>query len=167
VPCLPDLRRTRRGRGLRPHELIVRDVFLGDESAEALRQAQDRPALQRVKWEATIRSHHLGGGAAPDRAGAGRRVFTDFEMVYSILREGRRRAPGDGNRGHAAPGGRLPGRLGSRGGGKIAFRNVNVSPGRARLRHGRAVEDRCGRVEAILKSKDALVEWVKQAIPIA
>ena len=118
---------------LKPARLIVRDVHLGNESAERLRRAKTDLPFAEVKWEAVI--DRITSAATPrqnERVPAGI-IFEPFEFVYSLYDL-------DGA-GCAADIEWLPslfrvmemleddylGGYGSRGAGKIAFRNVIVT----------------------------------------
>lgn len=149
-----------------PTRLIVRDVFLGDASAKALQDAQTDLPFSEVKWEATI--DRVTSAAVPrqiERVPAGA-VFEKFEMVFSVY--------------HARDIDRLAtvieamqlleddylGGLGSRGSGKIAFEGIKIY---ARNRVDYGTQQPWGgdasSVAVILKQKDALIQWAKQAIP--
>ena len=150
-----------------PTRLIVRDVFLGNESAEALQHAQTDLPYSEVKWEATI--DRITSAAVPrqiERVPAGA-FFTDFEMVYSVYeKEDIERLATVVEAMQLLEDDYLGG-LGSRGGGKIAFRNVAVSA-RSCADYGTVVEWKGPRrVGSILEGKAALIDWVQQAIPIA
>jgi len=151
-----------------PTRLIVRDVFLGDDSARALEGAQTDLPYSEVKWEATI--DRVTSAAVPrqiERVPAGA-VFQGFEMVYSIY---------DG-----ADLDRLAtvieamqlleddylGGLGSRGGGKIAFQDVSIYA-RNRSSYGttNTWDGDTGSVARILEQKDELIAWARRTIPTA
>ena len=149
-----------------PTRLIVRDVFLGDDSAKALEEAQTDLPFSEVKWEATI--DRITSAAVPrqiERVPAGA-VFEDFEMVYSVY--------------DAADVDRLTtvveamqlleddylGGLGSRGGGKIRFQNLTIYA-RNRANYGRPVEwgGDASSVASILAQEEALIDWARQTVP--
>jgi CRISPR-associated protein Csm3 len=106
--------------------LVVRDVQLTDESAEALNSAKTDLPFSEVKWEAAI--DRVTSAAVPrqlERVPAGA-VFGLAEMVYSIYEaadldrftnvvEGMQLLEDD-----------YLGGSGSRGSGKIVFRNIRV-----------------------------------------
>ena len=150
-----------------PTRLVVRDVSLGDKSAKALEQAQTDMPYSEVKWEATI--DRVTSAAVPrqiERVPAGA-VFEGFELVYSVY--------------HASDLARLVGvvealqlleddylgGLGSRGGGKIAFEQIEIYA-RNRDNYGRKQEweGDAGSVARILEQQDELIKWAGQAIPI-
>lgn len=118
---------------LKPARLLVRDVHLGNESVERLHHAKTDLPFAEVKWEAAI--DRITSAATPrqnERVPAGI-IFEPFEFVYSLYDL-------DGA-GCAADVEWLPslfrvmemleddylGGYGSRGAGKIAFRNVTVT----------------------------------------
>lgn len=128
----PDNQR-RQWTRLKPARLIVRDVHLGSEAADRLRRAKTDLPFAEVKWEAVI--DRITSAAVPrqnERVPAGT-IFAPFEFVYSLYDL-------DGA-GCEADVEWLPslfrvmemleddylGGYGSRGAGKIAFRNVNVT----------------------------------------
>jgi CRISPR-associated protein Csm3 len=121
-----------------PTRLIVRDVFLGDESAKVLEEAQTDLPFSEVKWEATI--DRVTSAAVPrqiERVPAGA-VFEEFEMVYSVY--------------DAADLDRLS---------TIYARN-REDYGKTDDWKGDASS-----VARILEQKDDLITWAKQAIPTA
>ena len=149
-----------------PTRLIVRDVFLGDESAKALEEAQTDLPYSEVKWEATI--DRVTSAAVPrqiERVPAGT-VFESFEMVFSLY--------------DAKDVERLAtvvqamqlleddylGGLGSRGSGKIAFEQLQIRA-RNRTDYGTAHlwPGDASSVAKILEQKDALIAWASQTIP--
>ena len=149
-----------------PTRLIVRDVFLGDDSAKKLQAAQTDMPFSEVKWEATI--DRVTSAAVPrqiERVPA-RALFEGFEMVYTVY------GPADV--------GRLAiviqamqlleddylGGLGSRGSGKIAFQGVKIQV-RNRADYGdqQTWGGDTSNVANILKHKDELIAWVNSAIP--
>ena len=150
-----------------PTRLVVRDVFMSDASAEQLQAAQTDLPFSEVKWEATI--DRVTSAAVPrqiERVPAGAE-FEDFEMVYSIY--------------DVRDVGRLItvveamqlleddylGGLGSRGGGKIAFRNLAISA-RSSQDYGARKEwpEEVTSVADVLAHKEALLRWVRDAIPV-
>ena len=149
-----------------PTRLIVRDVFLGDESAKALEAARTDLPFSEVKWEATI--DRVTSAAVPrqiERVPAGA-VFESFEMVFSLydardverlatVIEAMQLLEDD-----------YLGGLGSRGGGKIAFEGLKIYA-RNRADYGQTHDwpGDAGSVAKILEQKDALVAWARRAIP--
>jgi CRISPR-associated protein Csm3 len=109
-----------------PTSLVVRDVYLSDASAKALNDAQTDFPYTEIKWEATI--DRVTSAATPrqiERVPAGS-VFENFELVYNIYDE-----PGKAHFAEALKAMQLLeedylGGLGSRGGGKVAFRIKNI-----------------------------------------
>ncbi|MGD2206716.1 MAG: type III-A CRISPR-associated RAMP protein Csm3 [Anaerolineae bacterium] len=149
-----------------PTRLIVRDVFLGDDSAKRLQDAQTDLPYSEVKWEATI--DRVTSAAVPrqiERVPAGA-VFEDFEFVYSIY------DPADLDRlATVVEAMQLLeddylGGLGSRGGGKIAFEGVKIY---ARDRDDYGTKDLwdgdASSVARILEQKKELLAWARQTIP--
>jgi CRISPR-associated protein Csm3 len=119
---------------LKPTRLLVRDVLLAKdhEATERLRQAKTDMPFAEVKWEATI--DRITSAAVPrqnERVPAGA-VFAPFELVYSLYD-----LDGSGVQRDVE---RLQyvfkamelleddylGGYGSRGAGKVTFRNINV-----------------------------------------
>jgi CRISPR-associated protein Csm3 len=150
-----------------PTRLVVRDVFMSDDSADKLQAAQTDLPFSEVKWEATI--DRVTSAAVPRQiervpAGAG---FENFEMVYSIY--------------HADDIARLVtvveamqlleddylGGLGSRGGGKIVFQNLAISA-RSSTDYGKKVDwpQAVASVSDVLKQKDELLKWVRDTITV-
>jgi CRISPR-associated protein Csm3 len=148
-----------------PTRLIVRDVLLSDASASKLQAAQTDLPFSEVKWEATI--DRVTSAAVPrqiERVPAGAQ-FEGFEMVYSIY--------------HEADIARLItvveamqlleddylGGLGSRGGGKIAFKNLAIYA-RSSEDYGEKVDwpQEVASVAEVLEHKDVLLKWVRGII---
>ena len=152
-----------------PTRLVVRDVVLSDNSATKLQAAQTDLPFSEVKWEATI--DRVTSAAVPrqiERVPAGAE-FENFEMVYSIY--------------HEADISRLItvveamqlleddylGGLGSRGGGKIAFQNLDIYA-RSSKDYGEKVDCPLTKdqkeitVEEVLKHKGDLLDWVRDTI---
>lgn len=144
-----------------PNRLVVRDVPLTDESAEELRNAKTDLPFTEVKWEAAI--DRVTAAATPrqiERVPAGA-IFGPMEIVFSAY------LPGDAELfwrvveamqlleddylgGH-----------GSRGSGKIAFRNL-----RLKLRHGaQYIEDAqpfmADDLPGLAAQKDVVLNWLK------
>ncbi len=149
-----------------PTRLIVRDVFLSDESAKSLEEVQTDLPYSEVKWEATI--DRVTSAAVPrqiERVPAGA-VFEGFEMVFSLY------DPKDVERlATVIEAMQLLeddylGGLGSRGGGKIAFENLKIY---ARNRENYGTPDPwtgdASKVAKILEQKEALIEWARRTIP--
>jgi len=103
-----------------PTSLVVRDVYLSDDSAARLEPVTDFPYTE-IKWEATI--DRVTSAATPrqiERVPAGA-VFDGFELVYNIYDEpGRDHFPGVLKALQLVEEDYMGG-LGSRGGGKVQF----------------------------------------------
>ena len=151
-----------------PTRLIVRDLFLSKESGEELNAARTDLPYAEVKWEAAI--DRVTSAATPrqiERVPAGT-LFSGFEMVFSVYEEAD-----------------LPrflqvieamqlleddylGGSGSRGSGKIAFQNVQISVRATRSGDGYGREvNGCpasGRVSALLDKRDEIGNWLKENI---
>lgn len=151
-----------------PTRLVVRDVFMSEDSAKKLEEvAQTDLPYTEVKWEAAI--DRVTSAATPrqmERVPAGV-IFSGFEMVFSVYDH-----PGDLQR--------FPdvlesmqlleddylGGQGSRGSGKIAFQNVQVwVRSRADYRQPLLFSEQAMTVAEWLTQKDALINWLRQALP--
>ncbi len=152
-----------------PTRLIVRDVFLSDQSAEELKQARTDLPYAEVKWEAAI--DRVTSAATPrpiERVPAGT-IFTGFEMVFSIYEEG------DLARFiHVIEAMQLLeddylGGAGSRGGGKIQFQNVQLKARSTRASGGYGQEHswqgEAQTVYDLLQQKEAIQAWANDVIP--
>jgi CRISPR-associated protein Csm3 len=157
-----------------PTRLVVRDIFLGEESEKRLReQAQTDLPYTEVKWEAAI--DRVTSAATPrqiERVPADTR-FDGLEMVFSIYE------PGDLDRFvHILEAMQLLqddylGGLGSRGSGKVVFENLSVSV-RSRQNYGHeekwaempGAADGETQVSLVLKepNREKLVAWLKEQI---
>lgn len=153
-----------------PTRLVVRDAFLDDASVARLQQARTDLPFTEVKWEAAI--DRVTSAANPrqvERVPAGA-VFQPFEMIYSIY------TPRD-----------LPafrtvakamqlleddylGGLGSRGSGKIRFRELALF---AKARDGYEQPEAAREVRAfaslqsLLGELDTVVAWLTTQVPVA
>lgn len=150
---------------LNPTRLIVRDVFMSEESAAELQDAETDLPFSEVKWEATI--DRVTSAAVPrqiERVPAGT-VFGDFEMVYSIydvgdvdrlvtVVEAMQLLEDD-----------YLGGLGSRGGGKITFQNLAIYA-RNSSNYGDRFDwpEEVASVADVLAHKSALLAWVGETI---
>jgi len=115
-----------------PTRLVVRDAFLSDESAQKLENAQTDLPYTEVKTEVSI--DRVTSAANPrqmERVPAGA-VFCQAEMVFSLYEGEGCSAKEDLNRLNVLLEGMqlleedYLGGLGSRGSGKIKFRNIQV-----------------------------------------
>lgn len=154
-----------------PTRLIVRDVLLDDDNAKKLRkEAQTDQPYTEVKWEAAI--DRVTSAATPrqiERVPAGT-LFTGFEMVFSIYEEG------DLTRfTHVLEAMQLLeddylGGAGSRGGGKIQFKNLTLKARATRTEDGYSAEHpwdgKADTVFDLLQQKQAVQDWAKQSIPL-
>jgi CRISPR-associated protein Csm3 len=109
-----------------PTSLIVRDAHLSKASAEALEKAQTDFPFTEIKWEATI--DRVTSAATPrqiERVPAGA-IFEGFELAYGIYdAAGVRHFPVALKALQLVEEDTLGG-LGSRGGGKVAFRITKI-----------------------------------------
>jgi len=154
-----------------PTRLVVRDVFLAEESAQRLREeAKTDLPYTEVKWEAAI--DRVTSAATPrqiERVPADT-IFSGFEMVFSIY------APADIDRFiNVIEAMQLLeddylGGLGSRGGGKIRFENLSLALRATRSEGGYGEEipweGPTGSVAELLEQRDALRTWLREAIPL-
>lgn len=144
-----------------PTSLVVRDVYLGKESAGQLEKAETDFPYTEIKWEATI--DRVTSAAVPrqiERVPAGA-IFEGFELVYSIYDAvGRDHFPVVLKALQLVEEDYLGG-LGSRGSGKVEFQVNEVY---ARLGEGYTKVTfelpEAHRVDDELVAQ--IVEWVKQ-----
>lgn len=109
-----------------PTALVVRDVYLSQASVKALEAAETDFPYTEIKWEATI--DRVTSAATPrqiERVPAGA-VFENFELVYNIYDAAGRDWFSEVLKAMQLLEEDYLGGLGSRGGGKIAFRIRNV-----------------------------------------
>ncbi|MEM7128529.1 MAG: type III-A CRISPR-associated RAMP protein Csm3 [Chloroflexota bacterium] len=145
-----------------PTALVVRDTFLGDESAVALDKARTDMPFTEIKWEATI--DRVTSAATPrqiERVPAGA-IFKDFELVYNVYSR-----TGEGHFKHLLTSMILLeedylGGLGSRGGGKIQFdmNKVYVRKGSLYQEDGMPLEP-----GSVAERRDEIEEWVRSHFP--
>lgn len=105
-----------------PTSLIVRDVFLSQDSTKALDGAKTDFPYTEIKWEATI--DRVTSAATPrqiERVPAGA-VFEGFELVYNIYDQAGLEHFSEVLKAMQLLEEDYLGGLGSRGGGKVAFR---------------------------------------------
>jgi CRISPR-associated protein Csm3 len=105
-----------------PTSLVVRDVRLSDESVKKLNDAQTDFPYTEIKWEATI--DRVTSAATPrqiERVPAGS-VFEGFELVYNIYDAAGRDHFREVLKALQLVEEDYLGGLGSRGGGKVAFK---------------------------------------------
>ncbi len=149
--------------------LVVRDVQLTDESVAALNAAKTDLPFSEVKWEAAI--DRVTSAATPrqmERVPAGA-VFGPTEMVYSVYE-----AADVARFAHVLEGMQLLeddylGGSGSRGSGKVAFRNIRVYT-RARGDYEQKrdfQEEAFPTLQALSEQKDALLSWLESdGVPV-
>jgi CRISPR-associated protein Csm3 len=149
-----------------PTSLVVRDVFLSEESASLLEKAKTDLPYSEIKWEATI--DRVTSAAVPrqiERVPAGA-IFSGFEMVYSIYdEEGLEHLPRVLEAMQLLEDDYLGG-LGSRGGGKVRFLNLRITV-RGREEYGKEEEWQAGRdrpVSEILTQVEAFKTWIQGII---
>jgi CRISPR-associated protein Csm3 len=151
-----------------PTRLVVRDVFMDDDSAENLeKMAQTDLPYTEVKWEAAI--DRVTSAAVPrqmERVPAGV-AFSGFEMIFSVFEAGdRSRFPYVLQSMQLLQDDYLGGQ-GSRGSGQIEFTNVVVG---ARSRgdyrtQAWSYEGQAWTVGDLLARSDELITWLEQKIP--
>jgi CRISPR-associated protein Csm3 len=152
-----------------PTRLVVRDVCLDDASANRLLAARTDLPFTEVKWEAAI--DRVTSAATPrqfERVPAGA-VFQPFEMIYSVYEP--RDLPGFRTLVNAMQllEDDYLGGLGSRGGGKVHFRDLTVF-GKSRdtyalpesLRDLRSFSS----LDRLLAELDDVVSWLGQKVPV-
>ena len=149
--------------------LVVRDVQLTDESAASLDRAKTDLPFSEVKWEAAI--DRVTSAATPrqmERVPAGA-VFGPSEMVYSIYE-----AADTARFANVVEGMQLLeddylGGSGSRGSGKVAFRDIHVYA-RARGAYGeqRAFrEEPFGSLDELVGQMGVLLAWLgRDGVPV-
>lgn len=153
-----------------PTRLVVRDAYLDDESAARLERARTDPPFTEVKWEAAI--DRVTSAATPrqvERVPAGA-VFRPFEMILSVYEP----RDTDGFRTLARAMQLLQddylGGLGSRGGGKVRFADLEVFA-KSRDGYERPESARQKRtfvsLEALLTELDDVVAWLDAEVPVA
>lgn len=150
-----------------PTLLLVRDALLTDQSADALNKAQTDLAYTELKTEATI--DRVTSAATPrsiERVPAGA-VFGPAELVFSVystkdidrlayVLEAMQLVEDD-----------YLGGYGSRGSGKVAFKNIEVFARSSKdyladplkFKDGQSLD-----LPALLQSKTELLDWVKSSI---
>lgn len=153
-----------------PTRLLVRDAFLSAASVERLERARTDLPFAEVKWEAAI--DRVTSAATPrqiERVPAGA-VFEPFELVYSVYRAedltrfrwfvGMLKLLEDD----------YLGGLGSRGGGKVRFRDLRLF-GKATEGYERAESTRetreFGLLDDLLEGLDQVVDWLGREVPVA
>ena len=148
--------------------LVVRDVQLTKESVAKLNAAKTDLPFSEVKWEAAI--DRVTSAATPrqmERVPAGA-VFGPAEMVYSIYD-----AADVGRFANIVEGMQLLeddylGGSGSRGSGKVAFRNIKlVAKARATYRQGKEYERSFDTLDDLAAALPAVMEWIeKDGVPV-
>lgn len=147
--------------------LVVRDVQLSDDSVKKLNAAKTDLPFSEVKWEAAI--DRVTSAATPrqmERVPAGA-VFGPAEMVYSIYE------PADLDRfANVVEGMQLLeddylGGSGSRGSGKVVFRNVKLTAkSRDSYRQGQDYERTFDSLDDLAAALPTVIEWIKDGIPV-
>ncbi|HET89227.1 MAG TPA: type III-A CRISPR-associated RAMP protein Csm3 [Chloroflexi bacterium] len=149
--------------------LVVRDVQLTDESAEALNKAKTDLPYSEVKWEVAI--DRVTSAATPrqmERVPAGA-VFGPAEMVYSIYDAADLERFADVIDGMQLLEDDYLGGSGSRGSGKVAFRNIRVYT-RAKGSYRKPRDFREApfqNLDELAAQMDALLVWLKKdGVPV-
>ena len=150
--------------GVLPTRLTVRDVPLDEDSARRLAGTRSELPFSEVKWETAL--DRVTAAATPrqiERVPAGT-VFAPLELVYDVYEEA------DVERFlHLLDAMQLMeddylGGLGSRGSGKVAFRNLALTA-RARERYAEeAVFDRTPSLTALVARSDEAVKWLQEIL---
>lgn len=150
--------------GVMPTRLIVRDVPLDEESAQRLARSRTGLPFTEVKWEIAL--DRVTSAAAPrplERVPAGA-VFAPMELVFTVYEEA------DVSRLlHVLDAMRLLqddylGGQGSRGSGKVAFRNLRLT---ARARDRYADEAAYGEglsLHQLMDQEGEVVRWLRQTL---
>jgi CRISPR-associated protein Csm3 len=148
--------------------LVVRDVQLTEESVEALNQAKTDLPFSEVKWEAAI--DRVTSAATPrqmERVPAGA-VFGPAELVYSVYE------PADVARfEYVVEGMQLLeddylGGSGSRGSGKVAFRDIRLmAKARENYRSGQAYERPFDTLDDLAAALPDVLRWLEEeGVPV-
>ncbi|MCP4538872.1 MAG: type III-A CRISPR-associated RAMP protein Csm3 [Chloroflexi bacterium] len=148
--------------------LVVRDVQLSEDSVTKLDAAKTDLPFSEVKWEATI--DRVTSAATPrqmERVPAGA-VFGPAELVYSIYD-----AADVGRFVNVIEGMQLLeddylGGSGSRGSGKVAFRNITIkAKARDNYRHGKNYERSFDTLDDLAAALPAVIAWLeKDGVPV-
>ena len=149
--------------------LVVRDVQLTDDSAAELDRAKTDLPFSEVKWEAAI--DRITSAATPrqmERVPAGA-VFGPAELVYSVYEAGDVARFANVIEGMQLLQDDYLGGSGSRGSGKVAFRNTRVyARARGNYGHERPFrEEPFEGLSELIGQMDALLTWLeKDGVPI-
>ena len=148
--------------------LVVRDVQLTDESAEMLNSARTDLPFSEVKWEAAI--DRVTSAATPrqmERVPAGA-VFGPAELVYSIYEAADVRRFGNVIEGMQLLEDDYLGGSGSRGSGKVVFRDIKlVAKARGNYRQGQEYERSFDTLDDLAAALPAVLEWLKRdGVPV-
>jgi len=147
--------------------LVVRDVQLTDASAAALDRAKTDLPFSEVKWEVAI--DRVTSAATPrqmERVPAGA-IFGPAELVYSIYE-----AADVARFANVVEGMQLLeddylGGSGSRGSGKVAFRNITLMVrARGNYRQGETYADSFGALAQLAKVLPDVMAWIQTGIPV-
>jgi len=148
--------------------MVVRDVQLTEESVKALNSAKTDLPFSEVKWEAAI--DRVTSAATPrqmERVPAGA-VFGPAELVYSIYE-----AADVARFANVVEGMQLLeddylGGSGSRGSGKIAFRDIHLTAkARDSYRQGKAYERTFDTLDELAAALPKVVAWIERdGVPI-
>jgi CRISPR-associated protein Csm3 len=151
-----------------PTRLVVRDVSLSEKSVEELDDPKvktDMPYTE-VKWEAAI--DRVTSAAVPrqmERVPANV-VFDDFEMVYSVYDEGDVGILWRLIEAMLLLEDDYLGGMGSRGSGKVAFEEIEISCRSAQNGYGDSepwTKDRLS-LEELWQRRDELADWVRSRL---
>ena len=150
--------------GVMPTRLIVRDVPLHEDSAQRLSRSRTGLPFTEVKWETAL--DRVTATAIPrplERVPAGA-VFAPMEMVYTVYDEADlTRLPHVLDSMHLLQDDYLGGQ-GSRGSGKVVFRDVRLSV-RARDRYSEeAVFDEGLALDALIEREKEVITWLHEKL---
>jgi len=148
--------------------LVVRDVQLTDESAAKLDAAKTDLPFSEVKWEAAI--DRVTSAATPrqmERVPAGA-VFGPAELVYSIYEGADIKRFANVIEGLQLLEDDYLGGSGSRGSGKVAFRNIKlVAKARGNYRQGQEYERSFDTLDDLAAALPAVLEWLERdGVPV-
>lgn len=151
----------------RPTRLIVRDMPLSEESVEKLEAAKTDLPFTEVKWEAAI--DRVTSAATPrqlERVPAGA-VFSPVEMIYTVYEAGDIDRFEQVVQGMALLEDDYLGGLGSRGSGKVAFKEIAIrAKSRDNYSEVQMIGDTYPSLKELQEALPSLLDELKSHIPI-